>query len=60
VICPSLTASPMSQRAQVSEHIRARLPQLQPRTGDLGLQRMWPTPRCTWPQTNRPSSLAQC
>jgi NAD(P)-dependent dehydrogenase (short-subunit alcohol dehydrogenase family) len=26
----------MSQRAQESEHIRARLPQLQPLTGDFG------------------------
>lgn len=36
VICPSLIATPMSQRAQESEHIRARLPQLQPLTGDFG------------------------
>lgn len=36
VICPSLIATPMSQRAQESEHIRSRLPQLQPLTGDLG------------------------
>ena len=28
VICPSLIATPMSQRAQESEHIRARLPQI--------------------------------
>src|SRR5689334_19506377 len=32
VICPSLIATPMSQRAQESEHIRSRLPQLQPLT----------------------------
>ena len=36
VICPSLIATPMSQRAQASEHIRARLPQLQPLTSDFG------------------------
>jgi NAD(P)-dependent dehydrogenase (short-subunit alcohol dehydrogenase family) len=36
VICPSLIATPMSRRAQESEHIRARLPQLQPLTGDFG------------------------
>jgi NAD(P)-dependent dehydrogenase (short-subunit alcohol dehydrogenase family) len=36
VICPSLIATPMSQRAQESEHIRARLPQLQPLTADFG------------------------
>jgi NAD(P)-dependent dehydrogenase (short-subunit alcohol dehydrogenase family) len=36
VICPSLIATPMSQRAQESEHIRSRLPHLQPLTGDFG------------------------
>jgi NAD(P)-dependent dehydrogenase (short-subunit alcohol dehydrogenase family) len=36
VICPSLIATPMSQRAQGSEHIRARLSELQPLTGDFG------------------------
>jgi NAD(P)-dependent dehydrogenase (short-subunit alcohol dehydrogenase family) len=36
VICPSLIATPMSQRAQESEKIRARLPQLQPLTGHFG------------------------
>ena len=36
VICPSLIATPMSQRAQESAHIRRRLPQLQPLTGDFG------------------------
>jgi NAD(P)-dependent dehydrogenase (short-subunit alcohol dehydrogenase family) len=36
VICPGLVATPMSQRAQESEHIRARLPELQPLTGDFG------------------------
>lgn len=36
VICPGLISTPMSQRAQESEHIRARLPQLQPLTGDFG------------------------
>jgi NAD(P)-dependent dehydrogenase (short-subunit alcohol dehydrogenase family) len=36
VICPSLIATPMSQRAQESEHIRARLSQLQPLTSDFG------------------------
>jgi NAD(P)-dependent dehydrogenase (short-subunit alcohol dehydrogenase family) len=36
VICPSLIATPMSKRAQESEHIRSRLTQLQPLTGDFG------------------------
>jgi NAD(P)-dependent dehydrogenase (short-subunit alcohol dehydrogenase family) len=36
VICPGLIATPMSQRAQDSEQIRARLFQLQPLTGDFG------------------------
>ena len=36
VICPGLIATPMSQRAQESEHIRSRLTQLQPLTGDFG------------------------
>ena len=36
VILPGLIATPMSKRAQQSEHIRARLPQLQPLTGDFG------------------------
>jgi NAD(P)-dependent dehydrogenase (short-subunit alcohol dehydrogenase family) len=36
VICPSLIATPMSQRAQDNEHIRARLAQLQPLTGEFG------------------------
>jgi NAD(P)-dependent dehydrogenase (short-subunit alcohol dehydrogenase family) len=36
VICPGLIATPMSQRAQESDHIRSRLPQLQPLTGDFG------------------------
>jgi NAD(P)-dependent dehydrogenase (short-subunit alcohol dehydrogenase family) len=36
VICPGLIATPMSQRAQENEQIRARLPQLQPLTGDFG------------------------
>ncbi len=36
VICPSLIATPMSQRAQESEHIRARLSQLQPLTSNFG------------------------
>lgn len=36
VICPGLIATPMSQRAQASDSIRARLPQLQPLTGDFG------------------------
>ena len=36
VICPSLIVTPMSQRAQESEQIRSRLPQLQPLTGDFG------------------------
>lgn len=36
VICPGLIATPMSQRAQVSSAIRARLADLQPLTGDFG------------------------
>ena len=36
VICPGLIATPMSGRAQESEHIRSRLPQLQPLTGEFG------------------------
>ncbi|HJR79899.1 MAG TPA: SDR family oxidoreductase [Anaerolineales bacterium] len=36
VICPSLIATPMSQRAQESEQIRSRLSQLQPLTSDFG------------------------
>ena len=36
VICPGLIATPMSQRAQESEQIRARLSQLQPLTSDFG------------------------
>jgi NAD(P)-dependent dehydrogenase (short-subunit alcohol dehydrogenase family) len=39
VICPSLIATPMSQRAQESEKIRERLPQLHPLTGDFGSPR---------------------
>lgn len=39
VICPSLIATSMSQRAQESEHIRARLSQLQPLTSDFGTPR---------------------
>jgi NAD(P)-dependent dehydrogenase (short-subunit alcohol dehydrogenase family) len=36
VICPGLIATPMSQRAQANEAIRARLSELQPLTGDFG------------------------
>ncbi|MGE5249215.1 MAG: SDR family NAD(P)-dependent oxidoreductase [Bacteroidota bacterium] len=36
VICPGLIATPMSRRAQKSEAIRARLPRLQPLTGEFG------------------------
>jgi len=36
VILPGLIATPMSLRAQASEHIRSRLPELQPLTGDFG------------------------
>ncbi len=36
VICPGLIATAMSQRAQRSDAIRARLPELQPLTGDFG------------------------
>ena len=36
VVCPSLIATPMSQRAQESEHIQTRLSQLQPLTGNFG------------------------
>lgn len=37
VICPGLIATPMTRRAQSSPRIRARLPELQPLTGDFGL-----------------------
>jgi NAD(P)-dependent dehydrogenase (short-subunit alcohol dehydrogenase family) len=36
VICPGLIATPMSRRAQESEHIHSRLAQLQSLTGDFG------------------------
>ena len=36
VVAPGLIATPMSARAQASERIRARLPELQPLTGDFG------------------------
>jgi NAD(P)-dependent dehydrogenase (short-subunit alcohol dehydrogenase family) len=36
VICPGLIETPMSARAQADERIRARLPELQPLTGDFG------------------------
>jgi NAD(P)-dependent dehydrogenase (short-subunit alcohol dehydrogenase family) len=36
VVCPGLIATPMSRRAQESEHIHSRLAQLQPLTGDFG------------------------
>ena len=36
VICPGLIATPMSQRIQANEAIRARLSDLQPLTGDFG------------------------
>jgi len=37
VIASGLIATPMSQRAQSDEHIRSRLPALQPLTGTFGL-----------------------
>ena len=36
VVCPGLVATPMSARAQSDDRIRARLPELQPLTGDFG------------------------
>jgi NAD(P)-dependent dehydrogenase (short-subunit alcohol dehydrogenase family) len=36
VVCPGLIATPMSRRAQDDASIRARLPELQPLTGDFG------------------------
>lgn len=36
VVLPGLIATPMSKRAQENEHIRDRLPTLQPLTGDFG------------------------
>jgi NAD(P)-dependent dehydrogenase (short-subunit alcohol dehydrogenase family) len=36
VICPGLIATAMSRRAQESDHIRDRLPTLQPLTGNFG------------------------
>jgi meso-butanediol dehydrogenase/(S,S)-butanediol dehydrogenase/diacetyl reductase len=35
-ICPGLIRTPMSRRVQNDERIRARLPELQPLTGDFG------------------------
>jgi NAD(P)-dependent dehydrogenase (short-subunit alcohol dehydrogenase family) len=37
VIAPALIATSMSKRAQEDDRLRARLPQLQPLTGDFGL-----------------------
>lgn len=39
VVAPGLIATPMSARAQEDERIRARLPVLQPLTGDFGAPR---------------------
>jgi meso-butanediol dehydrogenase / (S,S)-butanediol dehydrogenase / diacetyl reductase len=36
VVCPGLIATSMSERAQADPSIRARLPELQPLTGDFG------------------------
>ena len=36
VVCPGLIATPMSRRAQDDPAVRARLPELQPLTGDFG------------------------
>ena len=36
VVAPGLIATPMSARAQSDERIVARLPELQPLTGDFG------------------------
>jgi NAD(P)-dependent dehydrogenase (short-subunit alcohol dehydrogenase family) len=36
VICPGLIETPLSGRVQADERVRARLPELQPLTGDLG------------------------
>jgi meso-butanediol dehydrogenase/(S,S)-butanediol dehydrogenase/diacetyl reductase len=36
VVCPGLIETPMSRRAQGDARIRARLPELQPLTGDFG------------------------
>jgi NAD(P)-dependent dehydrogenase (short-subunit alcohol dehydrogenase family) len=36
VVCPGLIATPMSRRAQEDPAVRARLPELQPLTGDFG------------------------
>jgi NAD(P)-dependent dehydrogenase (short-subunit alcohol dehydrogenase family) len=36
VVCPGLIETPMSRRAQEDDAIRARLPELQPLTGDFG------------------------
>jgi meso-butanediol dehydrogenase/(S,S)-butanediol dehydrogenase/diacetyl reductase len=36
VVCPGLIATPMSLRAQADERVRARLPELQPLTGEFG------------------------
>jgi NAD(P)-dependent dehydrogenase (short-subunit alcohol dehydrogenase family) len=36
VVCPGLIETPMSRRVQEDDRIRARLPELQPLTGDFG------------------------
>jgi NAD(P)-dependent dehydrogenase (short-subunit alcohol dehydrogenase family) len=36
VICPAVIATPQSRRVQEDPHLRARLKDLQPLTGDLG------------------------
>jgi NAD(P)-dependent dehydrogenase (short-subunit alcohol dehydrogenase family) len=35
-VCPGLIATPMSARSQADPRVRARLPELQPLTGDFG------------------------
>ena len=47
VVAPGLIATPMSARAQADEGVRARLPELQPLTGDFGRRRTSRRPRST-------------
>ena len=46
-IAPGLIKTPMSRRAQSDPGILARLPELQPLTGDFGRPEMWPVPLST-------------
>ena len=49
VLCPGMIATPMSERARRDERIVARLPELQPLTGDFGRPRTSPRRPSTSP-----------